>query len=451
VPVGDFTLQIDDKVVARIVRKKKEVPSPQMIENEIDSVESSISTTSTSIPTSREKIRGRLSLATYNTFSAQQQSMRMRYGLRFRGEHLHDSRFSVDSYVIFRHNSGQWSKIQDRLGNGLKVFNMALGYEVSKSAKLTLGRTINPKFASVGAMDGLQYEQKMGDFSVGAVVGFRPDFETYGFNPNLLQYGAFVSHTNSKTGTYAQTTLGFMQQSHSSATDRRFMYFQHGSQLAKGLNLFSSFELDLYEQVNGQVSTSPKLTNLYLSLRYRLSKAIRISAAFDSRRQIIFFESYKSFIDQLIEDETRQGVRLGVSYRPSKNISISLNGHSRFQQSGANPVQNLSTNVGIRQLPWLNARASISANLMQNSFLNSQIYGLRLSKNTADRALTGEVYYRWVDYQYRESVTKVQQHIAGASWVLRLTQGLSMNLFYEGVFESQNIYHRVNARLIQRF
>lgn len=456
-PIGEIKLKKDDVVVAKIemIARKQEAPQEVIPKEEFVEIVSQEPDEAEKTPAIaspfNEKIKGRFSVGTYNSLSSYRNSTRMRYAFQFRGYNLKNSKFSVDSYITFRHESGEWATVRENLGNALKVFSLSVKYDINENANLTFGRKINPKFSSVGAIDGLQYEHKLGDFQLGAIVGSRPDYSTYGFNPNLLQFGAYVSHLKSDAKGYSQTTLGFMEQRNANNTDRRFVYFQHGSEFIKNVNLFGSMEVDLYQQINNEINTSPKLTNLFLSMRFRVSKAFRFTVSYDNRRQIIYYESYKSFIDQLIDDETRQGFRAGFTYKPVKNISMGVNANTRFQQSKMNPSQNLNANVRIQKVPGINASASLSANFLQNGYLKSQIYGLRLYKDLVPKTLTGELYYRWVDYTYLNSGTQVNQHIVGTSLSMRIVEKLSLNLFYEGVFEIPTIYHRVNARIIKRF
>lgn len=456
-PLGEQKLKVGDVVIAKIVlNHEKQVEKVRPADPLIEKVDTTISQENEApeeepATAYKEKIRGRLSVATYNSLSSYRNFTRMRYAMLFRGEHLKNSRFSVDSYITFRHESGEWNKVQENLGNALKVFSLSLRYDLNEQASLTLGRKINPNFSSVGAIDGLQYEHKIGKFQLGAIVGSRPDFSDYSFNPNLLQAGVYVSHLTSGVRGYSQTTLGFMEQRNGNNTDRRFIYVQHSGDLLKNLNLFGSMEVDLYQQINNQVNTSPRLTNLFVSLRYRATRALRFSVSYDNRRQIIFYESYKSFIDQLIDDETRQGLRAGITWRPHKNISLGVNANTRFQQSKQNPSQNLNTNIRIQKIPLIQARASISANFLQTAYLKSQIFGVRIYKDFLNNKLTGEAYYRFVDYAYLGSDTNINQHIAGASLSMRMMKKMSLHLFYEGVFEIPTIYHRVNARIIKRF
>lgn len=402
----------------------------------------------------KEKIKGRVSAATYNNFSDYRNSTRMRYAFSYRGYNLNNSRFSIENYVTFRHTSGAWNEVTENIANALKVYSLSVKYDFDKTSSLTLGRKINPRFSSMGAIDGLQYEKGLGDFRIGAIAGSRPDFADYSFNPDLLQFGAYVSHVSSDPSKYSQTTLGLVEQTNKGNTDRRFVYFQHSGQLGKKVNVFGSFEVDLFEQINGQQNSTARLTNLYASLRYRINKSWRVSASYDNRRNIIYYESYKNFIDQLIDDETRQGFRFGISHRASRLISWGVNAGTRFQKSMANPTRNINGYITFSKLPFINARATIRANYLETDFLDSRILGVRLNKDLIPGKINGEVYYRWVDYLYKNSETGrvLHQNIGGASLSFRIQKHLSLHLYYEGVFDKPSTtYHRFNAKLIKRF
>jgi len=402
----------------------------------------------------KQQVRGRVSVASYSSLSNYRNRHRMRYAFSFRGNNLGGSKFSTDAYVTFRHTVGEWDEVKNNLGRALKVYSLSASYDFTPKSRLTLGRKINPRLSSVGAIDGGQYEHTFGNILVGAVAGTRPDFRDYGINLNLFQYGAYVSLAPGKKNSFGHTTLGFMEQSNAGSIDRRFTYFQHSGQLTKQLHLFGSFEVDLYEKINNQVNNQPQLTNLYVSLRYRFSKSVRLSASYDNRRNIIYYESYKSFIDQLIEDETRQGLRFGFTFRPVKNITWGINAGVRFQKSNINTSRNINSFLTIGKSSWLPVRTTIRASILETGFLNSRIYGIRFSKPLIKKKLNADLYYRNVNYLYRnsESGTAVRQHIGGVNLSYRLSKKLSWHIFYEGTFDTKNpTFTRINMRLIKRF
>lgn len=399
-----------------------------------------------------QKIRARLSAASYSRFSNQEPSHRMRYAFTMRADNIRDSRFSVDCNITFRHTVGEWADVQDNLASALKVYGLSANYDFRGHASLSLGRRINSRISNMGAIDGIQFEKGFKNFVAGAIAGSRPNFQDYSFDPSLLQFGAYIGHTSNKDSKYVQTTLAIIDQRNQLITDRRFLYFQHSNSLIKNLNVFSSFEVDLFQRINNEAKNTLSLTNIFVSLRYRVSRKLNFSASYDARKNIIYYESYKNYIDQLIEDETRQGLRVGVNLRPFKYLTWGTNVSWRFQKSSANDSKNLNSFLTYSRIPLLNASATLTANLLQTGYLNSKMFGLRLSKDFFKGKLGWDLYVRMVDYHYMNYEYTTTNYIGGTSLNLRVMHNLGLYLYYEGTLDDQSrIYHLFNTKLIQRF
>ena len=194
------------------------------------------------------------------------------------------------------------------------------------------------------------------------------------------------------------------------------------------------------------------LTNMLLSFRYKINKKLSASLAYDNRKNIIYYESYKSYIDQLIADESRQGLRLGLNYRISKLITWGFNANWRFQKSNINLSQNLNSYLNFNRLPWVNAMVSLSANILHTGYLDSKLYGMRLSKELVRGKLNGELNFQFVQYDYKNYEYKLQQEIGGIDLSWNITKKLAFYLSFEGTFDKRNKpFNRLNTRIIQRF
>ena len=141
-------------------------------------------------------------------------------------------------------------------------------------------------------------------FSFGGVTGTRPDYEDYGFNLKLFEYGAYVGHSHATQKGQIQSSVAFFEQRNSGNVDRRFAYLQHSNTLFKNLSLFSSAELELFSLKDGVSSTSPSFTSLYISLRYRMFKKLTLFTSFDTRKNVIYYETFKDYADRLLEEAT---------------------------------------------------------------------------------------------------------------------------------------------------
>lgn len=400
-----------------------------------------------------EKIKGRLMAASYANFSKNHDSdrQRMRYTLTFNAQQIGNTRLSAESYISFRHTLNDWQEVQHHFLRTFKVYSLALQYDVDENTRISFGRKINFNMSNLGAIDGLQVERKWNTIQTGVFAGSRPDHTDYGFNLDLMQFGAYVGHMREGKNGTLQSTLAFAEQRNHNMTDRRYVYFQHTNALVRHISVFTSLEVDLYTMENGQPKSTASMTSIYASLRYRVSDKLSVFGSYDARKNIIYYETYKSFIDQLLEDETRQGLRFSFNYRPFKKVSLGASAGYRFQKEVATPSKNLNAYLTISSVPKLKASVTLSVVMIQSPYLDGIIYGVRLSRDIIKGKLSGEAEYRLVDYRYVNTELPLKQTIAGGRLSWRLTKKLSFAFNYEGEFRNQSLFNRIYTNVIQRF
>ena len=396
-----------------------------------------------------EKIRGRISASSYNTFSDTRDD-RHRINMRFsmNAKHIGDSKFSIDTYLNYRSNLNQPESNSAYKNSVFRVYNLAVRYDATPTFYFTAGRKINPKISSVGAIDGLQVEKYFGKFYVGGVAGFRPNFIDYGFNSDLLQYGGYIGTETDAENFYSLTSLGLMEQKNGTETDRRYVYFQHSSTVARKLNLFSSFELDLF----GNEGSETRLTNLYLSARYRFSRKFNFTISYDSRKRIIYYETFKTEIEQLLdEDIARQGVRVRMNVKPIKYLIIGGSYSTRFQSDNENKSDNIYLYSTLTKIPGAGGSFSVNYNINSSNYLKSNILSLRHSRSMLKNKLNTDFYYRLADYKYNNNETKFQQSYYGTnlSYSITRTWLFSVSGEFSQFNDENNI--RIYTKLTKRF
>lgn len=465
VPVTTAPVELGQRIVAR--RKIK--PEPELTKEEViaelppalkespdkDDLPEEAETSTTGKPAVKpgENLKGRVSAASYMNFSDRPEytKQRMRYTFTMNAKNLGLKNLSLESYISFRHTLGEWQEVKDNFKRAFKLYTLALHYEMPNGFRIWAGRKINFNLSNIGAIDGLQAEKKWKRIVAGVFAGSRPDHTDYGINLDLLQYGAYTGHTlEGKNGTM-QNTVAFAEQRNGGMTDRRFGYVQHMNSLIKRVFIFSSAEFDLYTLENNLPKSTFSLSSIYFSLRYKVSDRLSVSGSYDARKNIIYYETYKNFLDQLLEDETRQGLRMSVNYRPLKYISLGSSAGYRFQKDSPEDSKNLHSYLTVSRVPGIQASATLSVMLLQSPYLKGTIYGARLSRDIIKGKLFGEAEYRIVDNHYINVETPSIQSIAGLNLNWRLTQKLSLSVHYEGETYQQKLSHRVNSNLIQRF
>ena len=402
---------------------------------------------------SKQKINGSISVYSYSDFSntGAKKSTQFRYNYNLDARNIGNSNFSIENYITFRQKLGDWSAVKSDLFNALKVYSLAVKYEPSKSTKISVGRTINYRISSIGAMDGLQVEQKLNNFSIGAVAGFRPDNKDYGFNSRLYQYGGYAAF-DTKAGEYfSETSLAFMQQNNKMKTDRRFLYFQHTNSLLKDLFFFSTFEVDLYKVKNDLPQNTFDLTSLYLSLRYRISSNFSLTASYDQRKNVLFYETYKSLIDSVLQNERRQSYRLQANYRITKNITLGVETGYRSLKSDPRPSKNINGYLTYYQLPALKVSLTLTATYLESAYMTGKELGGDISKDLFNGKFQASLGYRYMDYILPESKLSILQNIGQINFFWQFSRKMSFSAYYEGTFEKHDKYNRIYLQIRKRF
>lgn len=465
-PIGTNVLMVSHKVLAK-KRTNKPIEVFTQQEKDAVAVNDAVINAVKKMEVNHDfdsRMTGRFSVSSYNN-SAQIASKssgnnRLRYNLEFNAEHISNSKLSFESYLSFTHKLNDSTEKYD----GLRIYDMALKYELDSTAVLTAGRKINSNMANVGAVDGVQFEKTLKHLSYGAILGTRPNDINYGFDPKLLQVGAFIGHHfQNQQGGGMQSSFAVFNQTNNLKTDRRYVYFQHSNTLLKNVDLFCSFEADLYklDRMLKPVSTFD-LTSTYASIRYKPWKQLSMALTYDVRNNIYYYETYKKLLDSIFDKATRQGLKFQTTVRPIKNLTWGTTVGYR-----SNPKDTVLSYTGYSyltytNLPFINSSATISATGLKTQNTEGVVYGFSLSRDFLNAKLFAELQYKYVDYAYSKTALQIpvpsslqlnytQQNVAELSLNWRLTKKLMLSADFEATFEKENRYGRLFINVSQRF
>jgi hypothetical protein len=401
----------------------------------------------------KQKVNGSISVYSYSDFSntAAKKSTQLRYNYSLNARNIGNTKFSVENYITFRHKLGDWSAVKSDVFNALKIYTLAVRFEPTKTTRITLGRTINYRISSLGAMDGLQFEKTFNKFSAGVLAGFRPDYKNYGLNSNLLQYGGYVAFDTKTAETFSETSLAFMEQMNNMKTDRRFLYFQHTNSLLKNIFFFSTFEVDLYKVKLDLPQNTFDLTSVYLSLRYRMTNNFSLTASYDQRKNVLYYETYKTLIDSVLENEKRQSIRLQANYRITNNITLGVESGYRFLKSDPRPSRNIYGYLTYYQVPGLMVNFTLTGTWLESAFMDGKVLGADITKDLFQGRLQAGIGYRYTDYTLPESKLSILQNTGTMSLFWQFAPKLSFSANYEGTFEKHDKYNRVYLQIRKRF
>lgn len=215
--------------------------------------------------------------------------------------------------------------------------------------------------------------------------------------------------------------------------------------------LFSSMEIDLFKKVNNTVSTTFSPSSIFLSLRYKINKQFSINSSYDALKNVIYFESFKNYIDQIIEQEVRQGLRFGINIDPLKNVSLGINGGYRFQADKKDPSRNADIYLSYYNIPGIQMNISLSGTYLSTDYLSGTLAGIRLNKSFNQDKWSLESSYRQVHYQYGNTEVPLNQRIAEMGLNMRIMKKISFSLHGEGTFDASRQYYSLYCNLMKRF
>ena len=455
--IGGNVLNIGDKV---FIDRSKKSDSVEVLKNQdkIDlSQDSAVAVNSERKENKKADkntgISGRFSAITYADISnhSERNLLKMRYVFSLKADNISGTKLSAESYVSFQHKLNEWQIIKDNIFQGLKIYNLNIKYDATPTTSVVFGRKINRQISSIGAIDGLQIQQRVGNFTFGGIAGTRPDYTDYGFNPYLFQYGAYINHVSTGKLGLIENTLAFMEQKNHAVTDRRFLYFQHSNSLIKNLYVFSSFEANLYKMVDSTTKNTFDLSSFYVLLRYRPGNKLSISTSYDLRNNVIYYESYKNYLDKLIDDATRQGLSASLSYRLLKSMTLGIRASYRYRQNDPAVNRNISFYLYLNKLPVKGMRLSITSNIINTSYLDGIMNGIRINQEIIAGKLAGSIQYRLFNGLYSYADAKTINNIAEMQFDWKIYKRLTLGLSYEALFEKQAMSNRVYLNLTQRF
>ena len=407
---------------------------------------------------------GRVSLSGFlNNTSDTTINSTFRFNLSLNANHIANSNLSAEcdlsltsrnTYVPFVNLSSLDSmKLVNyrQTYNDVRIYNLSLKYDITKTLSVLVGRKINVNLANIGAIDGLQVENTGKIISFGGVIGSRPDLYTYAINPYLFQYGAYISHQiTEKTGSM-QTSLAFFNQTNNMLTDRRFMYIQHSNSLLKNVDFFGSAEVDLFGLQNNQPVTTFNLTGAYLSLRWRTFNNLSMSLSYDARKNIYYYETYKNYVDSLLDKETRQGLKFQLNYQPFNRFSWGGYAGYRFPTATSDRSLNGYTYLTYSQLPLIDASLTINVTALKTTYLTGMIYGGSLSRDFFKGKFYAELSYQNVNYKFTSS-TQLLENIADLNLSWRITRKLFFSIDAEAMQDTNsNLQGRLFFNITQRF
>ncbi|MCZ7601310.1 MAG: hypothetical protein M5R37_00450 [Melioribacteraceae bacterium] len=453
---------IDLNVGSIVYRKYQPKIQPEKIVNkEIDkpiitetSEEIKIQEISAEVEGKESRFYGRIGVTSYSNLTNREKSIntqRWKYRSSLNYENIGGSSLSMTSYVTFSYRTHEWRRVENNLMTALKIYNLAFKYDFNNETNIWFGRRINSNLANISTIDGVQFESKVDYFDYGLVIGSRPHFSDFGYNAKLFEYGGYIARTDSINNKIMKNSFALFQQTNNFKTDRRFLYFQHSNNVIENIDIFFSTEVDLYKREKGEGKSVFDLTSFYFSSRYSPSRFISLTASYDARKNVVYYETYKSVADSILESETRQGLRLSVTVKPINYLMLNFGTGYRYVPGDNEPTKNYDGSITYSRVPFINSSITVSGNYLMTNYLDGKIIGVRIYKDLFDGLLNLGLSYRNLVYNFTSGLSDLKQNIFESNLSVKFSDSIYLNMSYEGAFEETDSFGRIFVNLTKRF
>lgn len=450
--------KVNDEIIAYVSIQKNEAKGETIVNsNNVEISESAPEVkiqSNSPIRKTNSGFSGRISSQSYTNFSNYSDrgnNQRWRHSVRLSAENIESTGLSFSTYSIFAYKVDDWQQVSSNIGKALKVYDLNLGYRFDESTRMWLGRYLNRKISNISAVDGLQIERDFSSFIIGLVGGSRPDFSDFGYNFKLFEYGFYINKTDTLGNGIMDNTLSVFEQTNDFKTDRRFLYIQHSNNVIEKTSFFVSTEIDLYKKILDKEENSPTLTSLFLSARYAPVRELSFSLSYDARKNVIYYETFKSFVDSVFENETRQGVRFRTNIRPFKNLNIGLNYGYRYRKSDLKQNISYGGYLSYTNIPFLKVSSNLSFNRLNSSYLEGDIYSVFIYKTIQQISLDISVGFRLTEYLLLKNNSRYNEKSILVDVSTSLLNPVYISFGYEGIFEQVRTSGRILFDLSLRF
>lgn len=392
------------------------------------------------------------SYSSFSNFSTGSGNQRWYYSFALNGDNLMDSGLSFSSYMNYSYLGSQWKDLRVSPLRNLKVYDLTLSYR-SGDSRIWGGRHINPAISEVGPIDGIQFQTEAGPVVVGAALGSRPDYYTYGYNPSLFEIGGYVSRADTFNDGNMTNTIGLFQQYNRMKTDRRFIYFQNVTNPSNDISFYLSGEADIFTLRNGSPSGDISLTDMYLSTFYTPANRISLSLSYSAQRNTIYYQTFGISVDSLLpsQNQLRHNMMLGATFRPFGSTFLRMSGGYSFQQGDVSPTRNLMASITQGNIPILELSATISFSTIKSGFMSGSMYGVRLLKYIPLNSTNVSLGYQQQKYTFGAGAGNSVQDQLDLTLNTRLLGRMFLNLYYQGIFSGSTTFGSFMGGFSYRF
>ena len=331
--------------------------------------------------------------------------------------------------------------------NDSRIYRLSLEYDDQNNV-VTLGRILPIYAPSIGAIDGVSYARRFGNFIFGGAVGFQPSLTQRGVSTDARKFSLFTRYQNhvlydlTLTAAYARSYMA-------SQLDREVVSVGISAYSTDGLSIYGYSDIDLKTRNGNQLAASPSVSSAMLMINYRLADFITVGLGADASRPVYPFFSVPTLVDSVTDHRIRSGATISVSLYLVNGIGLYDSYTPRSFDAGfGKEYTNYSS------LYWSNVLSSGTMvrgtfTMTSNGFTTSEGYGINLQRNVFGLDCT--LRYQQSRYRILQLDETNLSKTFGADVMAFLSTHLSLIMSYDSVHGYGSVMQSVFTELSWRF
>ena len=314
----------------------------------------------------------------------------------------------------------------------------------------SVGRVTSRFVGGMGTFDGAQMYYRVGEFTSGILYGAQVGDRTMSIDGDDRRGALFVNYRYGADFLHQYDgTIAYARQLYEGKLDREFFYIQNLATIGSEFNLYQSAEVETQEINNGVRTTSPKLSNMFLSFNYFPLQWLSTNIGYDASKTVYLFETMKATPDTLIDRSYLQGYRASVTVRLPSAMSVSANGTYRARKSDPRDASTFGGNFRMSAIAGSDYNASLRYMRINGVYNDGNNITVDVDR-TFFYFMTVALRYDYYSYTLLSNVQTYTTHTATANVNYRISHtwysSLNVDRIWDSTLNSYRFYLETGLR-----
>ncbi len=281
--------------------------------------------------------------------------------------------------------------------NQNRIYTLSLQYDDGLN-HVAAGRVAQAMIGSAGSIDGVILSRRIDNLTVGVSGGYEPLFTQRSFGSDYRKFSLFSNYTV-EGDLPASATVAYTRSFYHSALERDVASAAATITPSGDWFFMAQGDVDLHAKRGDALIAHPSLSNLYSSVRYRISQSVSAGVGVSAWRPTYAFSTVASIPDSQLDHTLRTSPSANVSVLFPSGISVYDTYSTRSSDGGFGKEYSNYSSLNVANL-WgqgLSARGSLSFNT--TAFARMRGLGGALQRSFLGFA-DATVRYQWYRYEY---------------------------------------------------